>query len=244
MISRTKIEWCDYVWNPTWGCENNCLYCYARKIAKRFYQKIAFQNIQLFKKRKNRIKDYARFKNDLKDFKPTWLESNFVKSFPEKPSRIFVNSMSDIAFWEDEWIDKVLSKITDYPQHTFIFLTKNPECYFRHQHLMPENCWLGATAVNMDMLKKAYRVNLGIENKYIINLEPLQQYIDGRYLLSADWIILGAETGNRKGKVTPKRSWLTDIVNYCKQNNIPIFMKDNLASVWGTTNCFYQEWPE
>jgi protein gp37 len=35
-MNKSKIEWCDYTWNPVTGCVNDCPYCYARKIAERF----------------------------------------------------------------------------------------------------------------------------------------------------------------------------------------------------------------
>lgn len=36
MMNRSKIEWCDYTWNPVTGCLHGCDYCYARRIAHRF----------------------------------------------------------------------------------------------------------------------------------------------------------------------------------------------------------------
>jgi DNA repair photolyase len=30
----TKIDWCDDVWNPVWGCSFGCPFCYARKFEK------------------------------------------------------------------------------------------------------------------------------------------------------------------------------------------------------------------
>lgn len=35
-MNKSKIEWCDYTWNPVTGCFHKCEYCYARKQAKRF----------------------------------------------------------------------------------------------------------------------------------------------------------------------------------------------------------------
>lgn len=35
-MQKTKIDWCDYTWNPVTGCLHKCEYCYARKIASRF----------------------------------------------------------------------------------------------------------------------------------------------------------------------------------------------------------------
>jgi len=34
-MGQTKIEWCDYTWNPVVGCKHGCSYCYARRFAER-----------------------------------------------------------------------------------------------------------------------------------------------------------------------------------------------------------------
>lgn len=57
-----------------------------------------------------------------------------------------------------------------------------------------------------------------------------------------EWVIVGAETGRRTGKVTPKREWIEDIVNGCRKAEIPIFMKSSLADIWGEP--LIQEFPE
>lgn len=49
----------------------------------------------------------------------------------------------------------------------------------------------------------------------------------------AKWIILGAETGRRKDKVTPEREWIKKIADDCDEGGIPLFMKDSLTSVVG-----------
>jgi protein gp37 len=54
-------------------------------------------------------------------------------------------------------------------------------------------------------------------------------------------VIVGAETGNRKGKVIPKREWVEAIVNECRKNKIPVFLKNSLAPVWGEP--LIQEYP-
>ena len=35
-MNKTKIEWCDYTWNPVVGCKTGCDYCYAERMNKRF----------------------------------------------------------------------------------------------------------------------------------------------------------------------------------------------------------------
>jgi len=47
-----------------------------------------------------------------------------------------------------------------------------------------------------------------------------------------DWVIIGAETGNRKDKVIPKKEWIEDIVNYCNIRNILIYLKDSLKEIY------------
>src|SRR5664280_2871172 len=35
-MNKSKIDWCDYTWNPVTGCLHGCEYCYARRMDKRF----------------------------------------------------------------------------------------------------------------------------------------------------------------------------------------------------------------
>lgn len=56
-----------------------------------------------------------------------------------------------------------------------------------------------------------------------------------------NWIILGAESGNRKDKVVPRREWIDNIVQVCEERNIPVFMKESLRGLMGEG--FRQEFP-
>ena len=60
---------------------------------------------------------------------------------------------------------------------------------------------------------------------------------------SPDWIIIGAETGRRKGKVVPEKEWIEDIVNWCDKAGIPVFMKDSLIPIVGESN-MCRDFPE
>jgi len=144
-MQKTKIDWCDFVWNPVWGCLNKCEYCYAKKIAKRFWKQILEKEIDHLDKNNLIENNFQLYWLEacLKEFKPVFLYSNYDKPFPKKPSRIFVNSMSDIAFWTQDWMIDVLNKIRRHPEHIFLFLTKLPRIY--EQYDFPKNCWLGIT---------------------------------------------------------------------------------------------------
>ena len=56
-----------------------------------------------------------------------------------------------------------------------------------------------------------------------------------------EWVIIGAESGNRRGKVIPKKAWVDEIVRQAKQRRIPIFMKESLRGLMGDD--FRQEFP-
>jgi protein gp37 len=205
-MKHTKIEWCDMTWNPVWGCKNNCEFCYARKINDRF--KI--------------IKDWNN---------PEWMENNFNKKFPKEPSRIFVNSMSDIAFWQDDWMGKILNKIKDYPQHQFLFLTKFASTYDDWDFY--NNCWLGTTITNQERMNAfanlIFDTKFDQQHKIFVSIEPIMTAI--KMYVDFDWVIVGAETGNRKDKVIPKKEWIEDIRKHCEKNNIPYFEKNSLQKI-------------
>ena len=53
---------------------------------------------------------------------------------------------------------------------------------------------------------------------------------DGRYF---NWIITGAETGNRKGKVAAQRAWIDKLNEDCVEAGVSFFMKDSLSGLMG-----------
>jgi len=112
-VARTKIDWCDAVWNPVWGCNHSCSFCYARKFAGRFYRTVAKAN-GLSPEEAERLKNFA----------PIFLPKNFERKFSRRERIIFVNSMSDVNFWEQSWIEKTLKRIERETERVFLFLKK------------------------------------------------------------------------------------------------------------------------
>ena len=79
----------------------------------------------------------------------------------------------------------------------------------------------------MDALAE-YLAGCSWEEKYplFLSIEPILEPI--KLTVRPDWLILGAETGNRKGKVIPELEWIQDLVFF----GIPVFMKSNLQELW------------
>jgi len=252
-MNPTKIDWCDRTWNSVTGCFNTCPYCYARNIARRFggaditdYSRAVpsingvFGNGKLHELNEpvidtstRRIAPYPF------DFDPTFHKYRLNEpSQIKKPQNIFVCSMADLfGDWvPDEWIEKVFEACMAAPQHRYLFLTKNPERYeiLKKQEKLPEkdNFLFGSTITNN--LNGKFWFGLGY--KSFVSIEPLMSDFnkcDIEALCYTDWVIIGAETGNRKNKIIPKKEWIENIVNYCKEKNVPVFMKNNLAKeVW------------
>jgi len=198
-MNRTKIEWCDYSWNPLTGCLYNCWFCYAKKLFTRFH----------------------------KSFEPIFYPERLDEpSKLRKPSKIFCCSVSDLfADWTEEgWRNSVLEAINKYPQHTFQLLTKQPQNINKNYNFSP-NVWIGATVTtqsevkNIDIMKK---VRCGIR---FISFEPLLEKITCN-LDGIDWIIIGKLTGSKK--VPLQKEWVEELIENARAKKIPIFIKDNV----------------
>lgn len=186
----------------------------------------------------------------------------------KKPRNIFVCSMSDLfGEWvPDEWIAEVFAACEKAPQHRYLFLTKNPDrlckmanaqivnCFeMVHQKPHPrkeefkgvfplprhDNWWFGST------LDNAYARRFqgdSIWNTFT-SIEPLTEYMNmGIGSFGSDcWTIIGAETGNRKDKVIPKREWVDNILEAASITGVKVFMKESLRGIMGSD--FRQEFP-
>lgn len=208
-MQKSKIEWTDYVWNPVTGCEHQCPYCYARKMANRLKGRYGYPESE--------------------PFRPTLHEKKLKESPPNKPSKIFVCSMGDLfgEFIPKDWITTILKIVKDFPEHTYIFLTKNPGRYSSFD--FPKNAWLGYSTTG-PLYHEWDRKHK--DNVKFVSIEPMMGEITNTaYLHDTNWVIIGAETGNRKGKVRLNNQWLYDALGILDIAKIPVFIKNNAGGV-------------
>lgn len=210
-MNRTSIEWVrnpdgspGFTWNPVTGCETNCHYCYARRIARRFGKTTAERA-----------------------FRPEFhLERLDEPLRRKKPAGIFVGSMCDLfGDWvPHDWIGPVLRVVDQAPQHTFMFLTKNPVRY--RSFKFPPNAWLGVTVTNQIMADRARFVfsTMLHDNVVFFSAEPLLGPI--RLMDTPDWLIIGAQTG--PGAKRPERVWVDDLIADARRGGAAVFLKDKL----------------
>ncbi len=212
-MKKTKIDWCDSTINCVYGCPNNCEYCYGNVMNKRFHF--------------------------CKDWKvPEWKPEHIKDFYSKKPKSIFIDSMSDIGTWKQEWFNAVVKVINDNPQHRYIALTKRLD---RLQDIMNrcnggtiKNLYIGtsvttqAQANGTTLIQRFYGI---VPNFY--SIEPILEPITIPSDTMPKTLIIGAETGNRKGKVIPKKEWIDSLVKQADEHNCVVFMKGSLRKIMG-----------
>lgn len=211
------IGWCTHTWNPIRGlCPEGCEYCYARRI-------------------------YARFHYD-----PTirFDEKELMAPYKlKKPARIFCGSTIEMFHQNihGDWLRQITEVIADTPHHIFQFLYH----FSPHRGVFPSNCWLGLTVTSYRDAGKAIKfANTYPDHIKFISFEPLlgDPKIPDEVFEKINWIIIGAETGYRKGKVKPRLEWIQYLLHQAYVFELPVFIKDNLHPYW--YNYFPQEFPK
>jgi len=207
VMNKTKIEWCDYTINPVKGlCPVACPYCYARAMYKRF-------------------KWNPEIRFDVNSFLPLLL------TIRRKPSRIFIGSTMELfGDWvKPEWMQFIFERVKMRSEHTFIFLTKQPQELFKWSPF-PDNCWVGVSVTN----QKAFNTAM----KYIpylkapvtfLSIEPMLRRIlttPGQLQRYINWLIIGGQSGTKK--FYPLTEWIQEIESAADNAGIPIFEKNNL----------------
>lgn len=210
-MKKTKIDWCDCTINPVIGCKNGCQYCYAKKINDRF------------------------------NFIENWCEPQF---FPErleqlnskKSKSIFMDSMSDVGWWEEDWGNKVFEAMRNNPQHKYIFLTKHQKFPSGFHAIWSSKDFYRMNNIFIGKSIDRNRQYSCEEHYDFISIEPILEPIDLssiKYSLYTKLVIIGAETGNRKNKVVPQKQWIDDIVKCCDERGVGVFMKSSLKDIMG-----------
>lgn len=217
-MNKTKIDWCECEINPVVGCPNGCEYCYAEKINCRFHFVKNWKQPEFFPER-------------LKQFKS------------KMPKSVFINSMSDIGTWKEEWLEQVLLAMQLFSHHKYIALTKTNVALLKckldafcnkYEGNLP--LYIGksiTTQEQVDALQKN-------ECTDFLSIEPILEGLDlSNILWSTRQLIIGAETGNRKGKIVPSKEWITNIVKQADMHGLKVFMKESLRKIMG--NDFRQD---
>lgn len=210
--TSTAIEWTDKTWNPTVGCDKvsaGCKNCYAEALTKRFTNH--FANGFEFTLHPERLYEPKRWR---------------------KPSRVFVNSMSDL-FHERmplEYLKQVFEVMAECERHVFQILTKRQE---RLVELAPElpwpdNVWMGVSIESQTFAHRADYLRQVPAAVRFLSCEPLIGPLE-LDLEGIHWVIAGGESG--PGHRPIEADWVRSIRDQSKQAGAAFFFKQ-----WGGRN--------
>lgn len=180
-----------------------------------------------------------RFLNNPTGFMPTI--HKYRMDWPQKVkvgSTIMVCTDGDLfgPWVPEDWILQVFAAAEMAPQHQYIFLTQYP---VRYQNLanhgklpMRENFWYGTTAT-------VRKDGVWANSKYntFVAIEPLLGPFEGdatKVIRELKWIVIGAETGQNTGKVTPMAEWIQDLLASADATGTPVFMRSSMERVVGS----------
>ncbi len=207
-MNKTSISWTNKTWNPTSGCDKvspGCKNCYAEDIALRWNGRPGFENGFNFTIHRDRFDQPRQMR---------------------KPSRIFVNSMSDF-FHEEmpiEVIQELFGVMASCPQHTFQILTK------RHKRLADlvhhlefhDNIWIGVSIENQSYVERCDYLRSVPARVRFLSCEPLLGPLELN-LSGIHWVIVGGESGPRCRPMDIE--WSRSIRAQCISESVPFFMK-------------------
>lgn len=216
-MKHSKIEWTEATWNPSIGCDKvsaGCKFCYAEVMANRLQAMgtPGYENGFEFKILPERLDGPKKIK---------------------KPTKFFVNSMSDL-FHEEmpfSFLDKVFATISETPWHTYQILTKREKILTKYfsQRTVPDNVWLGVT---VEISKKKNRIealrNIDAKIRFL-SIEPLLENLGDLDLTDIHWVIVGGESGH--GARPMKAEWAVDIQRQCDEQDVSFFFKQ--WGAWG-----------
>lgn len=249
MPKKTKIDWCDITINPVVGCKRGCPYCYARRINDRFH----------FVKKWDEPELKPLKLATLTNRKPV---SVFADSMSD-PEYWTEGQTAEVIAWMKGSNYNAFILLTKSPKTiNAIRARKDARILFDP---LKQKLFLGYSCGSRSLVDKAlaecpYAGYDSILDEPIgksvpfrpdfLSVEPLEEDVchsrlGGMMALAVKCqetlklIIIGAETGNRKGKAVCQKNWVSRLVaeSLCSTNlkkNCRVFMKESLRDIMGS----------
>ncbi len=183
-----------------------CRYCYAEALTERFPQNFPQGfNLTLHPERLDQPRKWRT------------------------PSRIFVNSMSDL-FHKDvplAYLQEIFAVMRETPWHIYQILTKRDQ---NLAELAPrlewsENIWIGVSVENQQYTHRIDNLRHVPAKVRFLSCEPLL----GGLCLNLEgihWVIVGGESGFQHRPINPE--WVRDILHQTREVDVAFFFKQ-----WG-----------
>jgi len=213
-LAKSNIEWTEATWNPVTGCAKispGCKHCYAERMAKR---------LQAMGQRNYANAFDLTLQPHMRDLPLRWT----------RPSRVFVNSMSDL-FHEDvpaSYIQSIFDVMYRANWHQYQVLTKRSERLLQLSPVLPwePQIWMGVSVENDDYRFRIEHLRQTGAVVKFLSLEPLLGPLPKLDLHDLDWVIVGGESGPGARAMNP--DWVRDLRDQCVGSGVRFFFKQ-----WG-----------
>jgi len=220
-MGKTKIEWCNYTFNPWVGCAKvspGCAHCYAETWAKRTGFTMWGDNPRRITSDNNWSK--LQLWNDLQN--------------SETPRQtVFVASLTDVFEDRPEILEprqRLFAELERLDSLIYLILTKRPENILdmipnRWRYEIPRHIWMGVSIESADYLTRLDSLG-SIPASRFVSIEPMLGPVDlkqSRCAWAISWIICGGESGPRARPM--QLDWASALADQCKNSHIPFFMK-------------------
>jgi protein gp37 len=216
--TNEQVDWARWTWNPVTCCEHNCIYCYARDIANRFYpEKFAptFHAGRLDAPRNTGLPRRALAALEGVE-RTAW-------------RNVFVCSMADLfGRWvPDAWIEAVFDSCRRSPEWNYLFLTKFPRRYVGLD--FPETAWVGTSVDEQKRVANAEEAFARIDAPVKwLSVEPMREQIVFNDLSMFHWVVIGGQSRS-SGDVErhPEPWWVLDLVDQAHRADCKVYVKPN-----------------
>ena len=208
MGEHTKIEWCDYTFNPWMGCAKvsaGCANCFAEARARRFGKRFSVRERTKPGTWRLPVRWNAAAGGNPKNTGGATASRRQAGSlrYASRRGRVFCGSLCD---WLDDsvpvkWLADLLGVIAQTPFLDWLLLSKRPELWHKRMTLAqslhpncdpiqgmiddwfsekpPANVWIGATVENQEMADKRIPELLKIPAAArFLSCEPLLGAVD------------------------------------------------------------------
>ena len=161
--------------------------------------------------------------------KPVFFEKKLRLFDTKRPAVFMLTGMSDAAYWEEEWLNRVMEKAA-HTHNVYLFLTKRPERMQVKTYL--DNLWFGVSVTSAAEKERIEVLRSRVIAKhYYVTFEPLSEAVGNVNLEGIEWVVVGTETGHCRGKIPTQRNWAESLAGQARAKGIPVFMKEDLCGI-------------
>jgi protein gp37 len=214
MNKNTSINWpgLTHTLNPVVGCLRGC--CKATRGFDCYADKLHTMRHRALLAGKKLPEQYRKPFTEIQYLRARIFDRDLDKPGPFK---IFVGDMTDHAYWPKYVKEEIICSIEDYPQHTFMMLTKDPKAYSDYDWTENVMCGTTITFYSHEYLDQLL-LNASRAPRPFLSIEPILGNVPEFDYSPFEVVIVGKD--NTRGAQPPKPEWIASVKANIPPNKI------------------------